>query len=117
MGNTETLHLESFAVPGSHTITFNMPSEDEEIDVNFGGIKVYQTCHDLKDEFVSLMNTMALMDIHFGKHPAIPVPTIDVEEAVLEFLEESMDLVYEPRETSFVDIPVELVHSGDFIGS
>jgi hypothetical protein len=116
MGNTEEFHLEHFTKPGTHSITFNMPSEDEEIDVNYNGIKIYQTCHNIKEEFASLMRTMALMGVSTEAHPKLPIPSIDEEEAVMEFLAESMDITFERREVNFVDIPAELVHSGDFFG-
>lgn len=29
MGNTEEFHLEHMTKPGTHTITFNMPTDDE----------------------------------------------------------------------------------------
>lgn len=60
---------------------------------------------------------MALMGVSTTAHPKLPIPSIDEEEAVLEFLAEAMDITFERRETNFVDIPAELVHSGDFIGN
>ena len=42
--NTEIFHPEVFVFATDHTLTFKTPSVESQIDFNFGGIKIFESC-------------------------------------------------------------------------
>jgi len=106
-GNTELWHMEVFYFSGAHTLTFNMPSLDEQEDVSFGGVKVFMTCDGVLDETVAIMRTAELfLDIHADTSLTVPQYMVD---ANLRFLSETIGYTMEPRPINFVDIDESLV--------
>lgn len=69
IANTEVSHFELFFVSGKHKISFNMPGEDEQLDVAYGGIKAFSFCEHFKEELESLVRTISLwVDLKPGQH-------------------------------------------------
>jgi hypothetical protein len=106
-GNTELWHMEVFFLSGTHHFTFNMPSLDEQEDVNYGGVKVFMTCDGLVDETVAIMRTIQLFfDIHTDDNVSVPDYMTD---AALRFISETIDYNMEPRPIQNIDIDESLI--------
>ena len=111
LANTEVDTLQVFKREGSHVLTFKIVSPEMMTDVAFSGIKVFQFCFGIREEFLSLLSTikMSISDIVSVYNPTLPVQ----EEAVKEFLEEGMNRSFQERETQEVSVPMDLIQSGD----
>ena len=92
--NTEIAHPQVFYKHGDHKLTFNVPTKDGQIDVDFGGIHAYAFCEGLIPTIGAIWNTFKSM---FGGcelgpcKPNLPffgkkVPKY-MEEATVNFLE------------------------------
>lgn len=118
-GNTELYHFDLFFRKGKHSLTFNMPTVDEEKDVAFGGIKTFLFCEGVKDSIESVMNTLAAFIGGLGANPdkgdlmGSHVPKY-MEDANVKFLGEAMGYVLEKRTTTKVEIDPATINSGDF---
>lgn len=97
-------HFEIFFRSGLHKITFNMPYEDEQKDVSYGGINAYMICEGVKEEIESVIRSLQLFfsfesgeqsgraqNGHYAYNP-------DLAEASIEFLNVSMNWQLETRE-------------------
>lgn len=98
--NTEIRHIESFYFGGDHKITINIPANGQ-VDLNFGGLKIYHFCSGFKDEIESVFHTLEAFVGGVSDHPFIPyvgshTPPY-MEKANLDFIEAAMGLKVEER--------------------
>jgi len=91
--NTEIFHIEVFMFKADHTLTFKVPTSNGEADMNFGGIKVYQTCMGMVDDLKSAFNMAKLFIGGTSDRPNVPIFGSHVppymEKANVEFLKEA----------------------------
>lgn len=111
--NTEIFHIEIFAFKGDHTLTFKAPNKDSQADMDFGGIKVYESCDGAIDMIKSIVNMAKCFIGGISSHPNIPIIGSHVpkymEEANVKFLHEAMQYDLEPRDTKKVEIDPDLI--------
>jgi len=92
--NTEIFHIEVFAFKGDHTLTFKTPTENARIDMDFGGIKVFESCDGAVEMIKSLANMAKMFIGGISANPDLPVVGSHVppymEEANVKFLHEAM---------------------------
>lgn len=82
-------------------------------DFNFGGLKIFEFCSGLEDEFISLFHFAECFIGGLSDHPLIPyvgshTPPY-MEKANIEFIKEAIGLEIEERETYEVHIDQELI--------
>jgi len=116
--NTEIQHIESFYFEGAHTLHFTIPF-DGEVDLRFGGLKMWHFCGGFKDTFLSVFHTLEAFIGGLSLHPNIPVigshtPPY-MENANLNFIEAGMGFRPEERPIYEVQVPESEIHSGDFL--
>lgn len=117
--NTEMDHLEIFFVPGTHILNFDVKDEDMMTDLDFSGLKVFQFCGGIRQELLSLWNSVILFAGGLSDHSWLPyigthTPPYQ-EKANIEFIKEAMGIEIEERDTYEVDFPEDLIQSGDFL--
>jgi hypothetical protein len=117
--NTEIFHLELFAFKGDHTLTFKTTTPEAQADMNFGGLKVYQSCDGIVDIVKSAWKTAKCFLGGLSDHPNIPfigshVPQY-MEDANIEFLHTTMQYDMEKRTTFKVDYDPTLIQDGDMM--
>lgn len=70
-------------------------------DFKFGGLKIYEFCSGVEDEFVSFFHFVECMAGGITYHPYLPFEgthtPLYLEKANLEFLKEAMGLEIEER--------------------
>ena len=113
--NTEIQHFEVFYFHGTHKLTFEMTTPEAQADVGFGGIKAYAFCDSVKESLESLITTLKLF-VQFKTRYDHPAPAY-MEKASVDFLKGAMGVELEVRETQKVEIDVDSVQSGDFLGA
>lgn len=116
LANTE-LHSKMKVASGTETatVTFNVPTTSEA-DVDFGGIKAFLTCSDMKVEIESIIDTaMAFINIEEKIRP-LTVPRY-MEDLSKQFLSETMGYSMEKRAINHVDVDPSTIKSGDFLGN
>jgi hypothetical protein len=115
--NTEIFHIEIFMFKADHTLTFKVPTADGQADMDFGGIKVYQTCEGIVDDLKSVFNMAKCFIGGLSHRPNVPIIGSHVpkymEEANVEFLKESKGQILVPRDTKKVEIDPDLIQDGD----
>jgi len=120
--NSELAHTHMFYVHGTHKLTFQMPTADQQADFAFNGIHAFAFCEGLLPTVGSIWNTFKSM---FGGcelgpcKPNLPVIGMKVPEymetATVNFLEQSMQIKMEKRDIKRVHIDPNTIQSGDFI--
>lgn len=120
--NTELAHTHMFYHHGEHKLTFNMPTSDEQIDFQFNGIHAFAFCEGLLPSVGSIWNTFKSMFGGCELGPCKPnLPVIGkkvpkyMEEATVNFLEQSMQIKIEKRDIKRVHIDKNTIQSGDFL--
>jgi hypothetical protein len=115
--NTEIFHIEIFAFPGDHTLTFKTTTKEAQADMDFGGLKVYESCDGVVEMIKSAVNMAKCFLGGISSHPNIPVVGSHVppymEKANVKFLHEAMGYDLEPRETKKIDYDPALIQDGD----
>lgn len=116
--NTELNHFEIYWRHGSHKITFNIPTAEEQKDVAFGGIKTYLFCEGVKDSFESILVTLKAFIGGLGSDPdagfmGSHVPEY-MEKTNVDFLAAAMNYDLVERTIQTVDIDPDTINSGDF---
>lgn len=116
--NTELNHFEIYWRHGTHKITFNIPSADEQKDVAYGGIKTYLFCEGVKDSIESLITTLKAFIGGLGSDPDAGIMGSHVpkymEEVNVNFLAAAMEYDLVPRDIKKVEIDPDTIQSGDF---
>jgi hypothetical protein len=91
--NTEIFHIEIFAFKGDHTLTFKAPNANAQADMDFGGIKVYESCDGAIDLIKSIVNMAKCFIGGISDHPNVPIVGSHVppymEKANVKFLHEA----------------------------
>jgi len=117
--NTEIFHIEVFSFKADHTLTFKVPTADGQADMDFGGIKVYQTCEGIVDDIKSVFNMAKCFIGGLSHKPNVPIFGSHVppymEKANVEFLKESKGQILEPRDIKKVLIDPAMIQDGDAI--
>ena len=94
IGNTEIFHVETITKAGTHTISFTNLDENAQIDLSFGGLKIYMFCDGYIDTFISVLKTLMCFIGGLGLDPDLPVMGSHVpeymEKANVEFLNNTM---------------------------
>ena len=118
-GNTEILHTEMFFFRGTHKLSFEMTTPEAQADIAYGGIKAFAFCEGIVKEVESLWNFVKAEVGGLTPHPYWPIIGSHVpwymENATLQFLEDSMGLVMDRRPVQKVEIDPDLIQSGDFL--
>jgi len=120
--NAEITHTHMFYVHGTHKITFQTPTADEQADFNFNGIAAFAFCEGLLPTVGAIWNTFktAFGGCELGPcKPNLPFLGLKVPEymetATVNFLEQSMQIKMEKRDIKRVHIDPNTIQSGDFI--
>lgn len=117
-GNTETIHFETFATHGTHTLKFKATGDDAITDLKANGIETYLFCEHLKDELLSVWTSVKAFVGGLGMHGKIPLfdPAVPeyMEEVNKEFLKWSIGFDLVERPTQKVEIDESYVQSGDY---
>jgi hypothetical protein len=117
IANTEIKHIETFWFSGEHRITLNVPA-DGQVDLAFGGIKIFHFCGGWIKEIESVLHTLEAFVGGLSDHPLIPFigsHTPDyMEKANIGFIESGMGITIEERPIYNVDVPENYIQSGDF---
>jgi hypothetical protein len=58
---------------GTHKLTFNVPGENAQIDLQANGLISYLLCESLQDELLSVFTTMKAFIGGLGLHGRIPL--------------------------------------------
>ena len=119
--NTELAHTHMFYHHGTHKLTFDMPTSDEQADFDFNGIHAFAFCDGLIPTVGSMWNFFKSMFGGCEMGPCKPnLPFIGkkvpkyMEEATVDFLESSMGIKMEKRDITRVHIDKNSIKSGDF---
>lgn len=117
IANTEIKHIESFWFGGEHRITLNVP-DNGQVDLAFGGIKMFHFCGSWVEEIESVFHTLEAFVGGVSDHPLIPfvgshTPPY-MEKANIGFIEAGMGITIEERPIYEVDLPENYIQSGDF---
>ena len=103
-GNTSFMHMEVYfgVFAGTHTIgPFEFTNEDEQKDLDFGGIKMFQFCDGLEAAAQSMVNTAKIFVGGLGLDPNPGVMSSHVPEyqvkANLDFMCDAMEYCMEER--------------------
>jgi len=102
LANTEIFHAESFSREGTHKLTFNVPGENAQIDLNSNGLVSFLFCESLQDELLSVFTMVKAFVGGLGVNGRIPLfkPKVPeyMEKANIDLLKWSMnmDLVVRP---------------------
>jgi hypothetical protein len=106
--NTEVYHVEDFRTEGHHVIKFKVPSEAGNIDMFENGLETYLFCESLKDELLSVIQSLKSFIGGLGLNGKIPLfgPKVPkyMEEANLEFMKWGLNLNFEQRPIQKVEI-------------
>jgi len=117
-GNTEIMHVEDFLTEGTHKMSFKASGPAAIADLQANGLETYLFCESLKDELLSVMNSLKAFIGGLGMHGKIPLfkPQVPeyMEKANLEFLKWAVDIDLEERKTRKVVIDEDLIQSGDY---
>lgn len=111
-------HVEVFFFEGHHEITFDGLTDDDKIEILFNGIDAYMFCDGFIDTFISAFKFLTCFLGGFSPNPNIPIFGSHIPQyqadANVAFIKAAMGITLEKRETNYVDIPEESIHSGDF---
>jgi len=117
--NTEIFHIEVFAFPGKHTLQFKATTADAQADMDFGGIKVYESCDGAVELIKSAFNTAKAFLGGISANPNLPIIGSHVpkymEDANVKFLKEAMQYDLQKRTTTKVDYDPALIQDGDLL--
>lgn len=113
------MHVEDFFFRGTHKLTFKLPTQVDQEEMEEIGFATFLFCESFRDETLSLIQTlkgfMGGLGLH-GKTPLFqPQPPPYMIEANLEFLKWAAHMEFEKRPVSRVDIDEDLIQSGDYI--
>ncbi|CDW81161.1 UNKNOWN [Stylonychia lemnae] len=118
-GNAEFQHVETFFFHGKHQVTFKNLSPEAKITIQKKGIQVFMFCDGYIDTFISVFNFALAFIGGLGTNPDLPIIGSHVpeymEQANLNFLNETMGYQLEKREIQTVEIDESLIQSGDFL--
>jgi hypothetical protein len=120
IANNDLQQVETITAKGVYTITFTNLNDDEKIDVNFEGLRIYMFCDGYIDTFISAFKTvlMFLGGLTFnpdgGPVKGSHVPAY-MEKANVQFFSEAMNWDLEERTVYDVDIDEVHINSGDFL--
>jgi len=115
------VHFENyFGAFHGNTLTFNMPTEIEQADIAFSGVRTYGFCHGIVKEFEGLIRTLEAFLGGLSDHPSLPIIGSHVpaymEKANIQFLSEVVEYTMEPRtNTDLITIDPDLIQSGDYL--
>jgi hypothetical protein len=112
-------HVENFWFRGTHKLKFKIPDGDEsKIDMLEHGLDTFLFCENLKEELLSVFNSLKAFVGGLGMNGKIPLfkPQVPLymEEANKRFLKASVGLTFEERTTKKVTIDESLIQSGDY---
>lgn len=117
--NTEIFHIEVFAFKGDHTLTFKTTTPEAQTDMDFGGLKIYESCDGVVEIIKSAFKTAKCFLGGLSHKPNVPIVGSHVppymEKANIEFLHESMQYDMEKRTTFKVDYDPDLIQDGDMM--
>jgi len=118
-GNTEITHAEEFVLPGQHKLKFKAPGPHVQEDVKVNGLETYLFCESMRDELISVFNTVKMYVGGLGMHGKIPLFEPAVPEYMIEanrdFLKWSLDWDLEERTNGTnVEIDESEIASGDY---
>lgn len=92
--NTEILHIDLFFRHGKHKLAFNMPEQNTQVDVAFGGIKAFLFCEGIVHEVESVLRTLTAFIGGISRHTHLPIVGSHVpkymEHANVNFLRDAM---------------------------
>lgn len=117
-GNTETLHFETFATHGTHTLKFKATGKDAIEDLKAVGLETYLFCESMQDELLSVITTLKAFVGGLGMHGKAPLfdPHVPeyMEKANLDFLKWAIKEDFVERKIKKVEIDESLIQSGDY---
>mmetsp|Transcript_9257 Transcript_9257/g.7044 ORF Transcript_9257/g.7044 Transcript_9257/m.7044 type:complete len:144 (-) Transcript_9257:805-1236(-) len=104
---------------GTHTIKFTNLDEDAQVDLAFGGLKVYMFCDGYIDTFISAVKTILCFVGGLGTDPDLPIMGSHVPEYMeklnVQFLKEMMGYELIERDIKEYEYDSNLIQSGDFL--
>jgi hypothetical protein len=111
--NIEVYHVEDFMREGKHTIKLKVPNEDAAVDMFAHGLGTYLFCESLRDETLSVLQTVKAFVGGLGLHGKVPLfePKVPeyMEKANIDFMKWSLKLDFEERKTRKVEIDESLI--------
>lgn len=116
---TERHHIEHFFFAKKHVITMKNLHEDDFIDLNISGFRLFLFCDGPVDSFLEVFNTIKLFVGGLGSNPKYPfigshVPEYMVKENV-HFVAEALGWQMEKRDVTEVEVDDDWLHDGDFL--
>jgi hypothetical protein len=119
LSTTMRHHVEYLFLEKTHELTFSNLDQDDMIDIDLSGVRMYLFCHGVVDSFVSVFNTVKLFLGGLGENPKWPIIGSHVpeymEKANVHFIEEAMGWKMEKRDVTYVDLDEAEIHDGDFL--
>lgn len=111
--NTELIHEGNFFMRGEHLINIEVTGEDAISDLEKNGIESYMFCESMRDEILSLIQTIKAFAGGIGKHPdnKFIKPSVPeyMEKANVEFLKWSINWDMKERPIQKVEIDESLI--------
>jgi len=118
IGNTEVFHTEDFFMRGSHIVNIDVKGDDAIFDIETNGLDTYLFCEGVKDELLSIIQTVKAFVGGMGKHPdnkfIKPKVPEYMEKANVDFLNWAVNWKLEERPTQKVTIDESQVQTGDY---
>lgn len=119
LSTTMRHHVEYLFLEKTHELTFSNLDQDDMIDIDLSGVRMYLFCHGVVDSFVSVFNTVKLFLGGLGENPKWPIIGSHVpeymEKANVHFIEEAMGWKMQKRDVTYVDLDEAEIHDGDFL--
>ncbi|CAI2364448.1 unnamed protein product [Moneuplotes crassus] len=112
-------HVEYLFLERTHHLTLKNLDQEDIIDLNLAGLRMYLFCDGVMDSFISVFNTLKLFVGGLGDKPKWPVIGSHVpeymEKANVHFVKEAIGWEMEKREITDVDLDESEIHDGDFL--
>jgi len=122
-GNTEIQHVEEFFTQGTHTLKFKAANNKDHssaiVDLANNGFETYLFCESMKDELLSVIQSLKAFIGGLGMHGRTPLfqPKVPayMEKANVDFLHWALNIDLEERPTQKVTIDESEIQSGDYL--
>lgn len=122
-GNTEIQHVEEFFTRGTHTLKFKAANNKDHnsaiVDLAANGFETYLFCESMKDELLSVIQSLKAFIGGLGMHGRTPLfqPKVPayMEKANVDFMKWALNIELEERKTQKVQIDESEIQSGDYL--
>ncbi|CAI2364269.1 unnamed protein product [Moneuplotes crassus] len=118
LSTTMRHHVEYLFLERTHHLTLKNLDDDDIIDLNLTGLKMYLFCDGVMDSFISVFNTAKLFLGGLGDNPKLPIIGSHVpeymEKANVHFIKEAIGWDMQKRDVTYVDLDESEIHDGDY---